>query len=342
MRYTLDDINKIIFEGFDYNLPENTLEIISQLALQVGSPDYVRTPVFKKRENPLTEGTSSSGAGASISSSSSGPRKGKRGKQMEVVNDEDWEAVRTPFQATKIEHATGIDLQIDTIRALLNKLTDKNYTDITNKIIIAFDSIVTDEITNEDILRVSSAIFDIASTNRFYSKIYADMYADLSRKHSIINRVLHQNLQKFEYLFNVIEYVEPTENYNKFCEINKANEKRKSLASFYLNLAYNSVIEKSEIIRITKNLLGQMYTFMNEDNKKNEVDELTETIAILYKKDLYISKTETETPVDVNDYDTIDGHIITDIIEKIAKCKVKDYKSLTNKSLFKFMDLVEM
>ena len=53
MRYTLDDINSILFNGFEYNLPEKTLEIISNLALQVGSPDYVKTPVFKKRENPM-------------------------------------------------------------------------------------------------------------------------------------------------------------------------------------------------------------------------------------------------------------------------------------------------
>ena len=34
--------------------------------------------------------------------------------------------------------------------------------------------------------------------------------------------------------------------------------------------------------------------------------------------------------------------VISEIIEKIAKSKVKDYKSLTNKSLFKFMDLIDM
>ena len=53
MRYTLEDINTIMFDGFDFSLPDKTLKIISQLALQVGSPDYVRTPVFKKRENPM-------------------------------------------------------------------------------------------------------------------------------------------------------------------------------------------------------------------------------------------------------------------------------------------------
>ena len=53
MRYTLDDISSILFNGFDYTLSEEVLSVISEIALQVGSPDYVKTPVFKKRENPM-------------------------------------------------------------------------------------------------------------------------------------------------------------------------------------------------------------------------------------------------------------------------------------------------
>jgi len=51
--YTLNDINNILFQGFDFKLPDETLKIISELALQVGSPDYVKTPVFQKRENSM-------------------------------------------------------------------------------------------------------------------------------------------------------------------------------------------------------------------------------------------------------------------------------------------------
>jgi hypothetical protein len=68
------------------------------------------------------------------------------------------------------------------------------------------------------------------------------------------------------------------------------------------------------------------------DNKKNEVDELTENIALLYKKDLY----------DAVKYEPIDGMTIPELISKLACSKVKDYKSLTNKAVFKFMDLIEM
>ena len=326
MRYTLEDINKILFDGFDFNLPEETLENISQLSLQVGSPDYVRTPVFKKRENPMKI--------EPVSKELGGFKKGKRGKVTEIINDDEWDVVRT-FQATKIEEKVGIDFQIDIIRTFLNKMSDKNYIDMRNRIIENIDKLIEENITSEDMLRVSSTIFDIASTNRFYSKIYADLYSDLSTKYNMMKEIFERNFEKFTDLFNNIEYVDPKVNYDRFCEINKTNEKRKAFALFYLNLMFNGIIPKSQIMEITRNLLSQVYSFISIDDKKNEVDELTETIGILYKKDLYDDD-------EGDEYEQIEGYTINEIVERIANSKVKDYKSLTNKSLFKFMDLIDM
>jgi len=328
MRYTLDNINEILFNGFDYKLPQETLEIISNLALQVGSPDYVKTPVFQKRENPMKSEP------VSASANKDSFKKGKRGKAAEVINDEDWETIRT-FQTTKMEEKEGISAQIDAIRVNLNKMTDKNYIDMRNKIIEIIDKLVKDNISTEDMAQFSSTIFDIASTNRFYSKIYADLYSDLSTKYEIMKTTFEMNLEKFTDLFNTIEYVDPNVNYDKFCEINKVNEKRKSLASFYLNLMSTGIITEKQIMQITRNLLAQIYKFISVDDKKNEVDELTETVAILYKKELYADD-------DGDDYEQIDGYSIGEVVERIANSKVKDYKSLTNKTLFKFMDLIDM
>jgi hypothetical protein len=327
MRYTLDNINSILFNGFEYNLPENTLETISNLALQVGSPDYVKTPVFKKRENPMK-------VEPNIKEPLGFKKSNKRGKALEIVNDDDWEAIRS-FQTTKIEEKIGIDAQIDSVRVYLNKITDKNYIDMRNKIVEVIDKVIQEGVISEELTRFSSTIFDIASANRFYSKIYADLYSDLSTKYEIMQTAYERNLDKFTGLFNNIEYIDPKVNYDKFCEINKANEKRKALASFYLNLMFNGIIPKVTIMQITRNLLSQIYTLITIDDKKNEVDELTETIAILYKKELYEGD-------EADDYEEIDGLTISEIVDKIAKSKVKDFKSLTNKSLFKFMDLIDM
>jgi hypothetical protein len=327
--YTLDKINEILYQGFEYTLPDETLAIISQLSSEVGSPDYIKTPVFQKRENPMKVEPS-----VYVKESSGGGNKKRRGKATEIVNDEDWENLRT-FQTTKIEEKTGIDNQIDNIRVNLNKMSDKNYIDMRNKIIETIDNLIIENITAEEMVRVSSIIFDIASTNRFYSKMYADLYSDLSTKYDALKNTFENNFKKFVDLFNNIEYIDPKVNYDKFCEINKANEKRKSLASFYLNLMINGIIDKTQIMVITRNLLEQIYRYISIEDKKNEVDELTETVAILYKKDIYEDD-------EGDDYDQIEGYTINEIIERIAKSKVKDYKSLTNKALFKFMDLIEM
>ena len=79
---------------------------------------------------------------------------------------------------------------------------------------------------------------------------------------------------------------------------------------------------------------------VNRSEKKNEIDELTENVAILF------NKTIIEGAEDDSDYEEdeleISGNTIVETITLLAKSKVKDYKSLTNKAVFKYMDLVEM
>jgi hypothetical protein len=332
LKYSLTDINNIIFQGFEFELPENTLKIISELALQVGSPDYVKTPVFQKRENSIKTENVKDGY-----NENNGYKRNKRNKAVEIINDTDWETGQN-FQPTKIENKVGFDLHIDHIRSLLNKLTDKTYIDIRNKMIDYIDKLIEENITIENMTSLSSTIFEIASMNRFYSKQYAELYSELSIKYDMMKTTFENNLKEFIDLFTKIEYVDSNVNYDMFCEINKINEKRKSLALFYLNLMNNGIISKSTIVLITRNLLAQVYTFITtSEDKKNEVDELTETVSILYKKEIYENDA-----VDGIEYELIDGYTITEIIKKIANSKVKDYKCLTNKSLFKFMDLIDM
>jgi hypothetical protein len=327
LRYTLEQVEDICFQGFDYQIPENVIETISNLAMQVGSPDYVKTPAFKKRENPMK-----------IESSTSFVKldnKKKRGnKNNEVINDDDWNAIRTPFEASKIQEKSGVAADFDVIRTFINKMTDKNYIDMRNTIIEIVKKSISIN-SESDISNIGNNIFDIASSNRYYSKIYADLYSDLSQEFEFIKEKYRDNFERFTDLFDNIEYVDPNVDYDRFCEINKINEKRKSLAAFYVNLMNNKIIPKAEIMCITRKLLANVYNYISIENKKNEVDELTETVAILYKAEIYEDD-------EGDNYEMINGFTIGEIIEKIAMSKVKDYKSLTNKSLFKFMDLIDM
>jgi hypothetical protein len=321
--YSLKDFTNISFDGFNYSLPEETIQIISSLSLKVGSPSYIKTPVFRKRENTTT----------SFSFDSSiNPRKKKTSKNMEVINDEDWEALRS-FQTTKIEKKNGLESQVDNIRSYLNKMTDKNYVEMKNKIFDLLAEMDNNNISGE-INSISFIIFDIASTNRFYSKIYADFYSELIQKYESMRNVFQDSFDNFLDLFHDIEYVDSLVDYDKFCKINKDNEKRKSLSTFFINLMINKIISKEKIIDIIHDLLKQVYQFIYVENKKNEVDELTENIVLLLRKDLF-SATDYQTTV-------IDGKNILQLVVFFANSKVKDYKSLTNKSVFKYMDMIDM
>ena len=326
MKYTLNDFNNITFDGFNFIIPEETIKIISELALEVGSPTYMKTPIFQKKENPMKIESTDMNKNNSL-----GYKKRRGNKNIEVFNEEDWELMRN-FQPTKMEDKTGIDIQIDLIRGFLNKMTDKNYTDNKNKIINIINDLISENILHEDMIKVSTTIFEIASTNRYYSKIYADLYSELINNYDIMRMVFEESLNKFTLLFDSIEYIDPTEDYDKFCKINKDNEKRKALSTFFMNLMTNKIISEEKIIFITRNLLFQIYTFISQENKKNEVDELTENIFLLYKNNLY---------KDV-EYELIDNMTIQEVVEKLAHSKPKDYKSFTNKSIFKFMDMIDM
>uniref|UniRef100_A0A6C0KYB7 MIF4G domain-containing protein n=1 Tax=viral metagenome TaxID=1070528 RepID=A0A6C0KYB7_9ZZZZ len=344
-KYNIQDFTNITFNGFDITLPESTLAIISELSLHVGSPTYIRTPIFAKRDN-IYKGTLSASGSASVSSyeSASGSgsgssgyqqelfkkRKGRRGGAVEIINDEDWETIRT-FQTTKIEQKVGIDAQIDLIRSSLNKMSDNNYNDQCNNIFSILDSILNESSSQDEMLRVGNAIFEIASNNRFYSKLYADLFSKLIEKYEIMRTIFEKNLSTFLELFNCIESGNPDEDYNLFCKINKDNERRKSLSAFFVNLMSNKIIGEEQILDLIKQLIKQVYEFVRLDNKKNEVDEIVENLSILYNKKL-VEECE----------DRIYDNKLIELIQMFASCKPKAFPSLTSKTIFKFMDILEI
>jgi hypothetical protein len=222
-----------------------------------------------------------------------------------------------------IETKTGIDVNIDAIRSMLNKLTDKNYMDMRVKIMSAIEEIYGDPSFD----RLCNIIFEIASTNRFYSKMYADLFAELTTKYDCFKELFETSFANFAVLFDSVEYCDPKDDYDRFCKNNKDNEKRKALSTFFMNLASNGVIAERDIVGLLHRLLTQLYTLIMVDNKKNEVDELTENIAILYKKG-------------VSSDLRIEGLSIDELVGKLATTNVKDCKSFTNKSKFKYMDIV--
>jgi hypothetical protein len=315
----MTDFEKIIFNGFSFELPSETVQIISNLSLQVGSPSYVKTPVFNKKEtSPVLHSFADS----------------KRKKRGIELNNDDWETLRN-YQPTKIEKKEGVYAEIDNARSFLNKMTDKNYDEMKNKILELLCNIKTNYPENESevIFQMGENIFNIASNNRFYSKIYADLYSELIHVYQQMRDICEVSFSKFMDLFHTIEFVNSAEDYEKFCLINKDNEKRKALSCFFVNLMINGIVTKKQIMGLVIQLLNTFDSYISQENKVNEVNEISENISFLLKKDCFTEE----------DYDVLEnGMGILKYIELIANSKSKNFKSLSTKSIFKFMDMVDM
>ncbi len=329
--YTLENFNKITADSFNFTIHPNILKIISNLSTEVGSPTYIKTPIFKKRDfNQECSGGGGVGVGVG-----GGVIKKKRGNKE--LNDLEWEKATTlqQFKTTKFDEKNGLEVHIDNIRSNINKMTDLNYDKNLSKIFDIIDLILFENETekfnenDEIMIHIGKAIFDVASTNRYYSKLYAKLYSELITKYEIIRNTIKNSLDSFNDLFNNIEYVDPVKNYDKFCKINKDNEKRKALSTFYYNLMKHDIISKQKIVDMTRHLLNQFYTFVSEENKKNEVDELIENIVLLFDKELYNLE-----------YELIDDYTIVELLNKFAISKSTDYPSLTTKTIFKIMDIL--
>lgn len=337
MKYNLNVFREISFNGFNFTIPDDNVELINALAAQVGSQTYIRTPVFQKREHK--EGETALSFGSSQSSFKLGGKKRKGNKNMEISND-DWDTLRT-FQATKMEQKVGLDLQIDNIRALLNKLSDKTFLDIRDNIMSKMDEIVGSEDFSKEVAdKISESIYEISSNNKFFSKIYADIYTALATKYVFMKELFSRKYDNFKNDFKDIVFVDPKVNYDLFCDANKQNDKRRANTQFFVNLSLNGFISKASIVMLLRDLLETINSMINQTDKKNEVDEITEHVAILYKKDM-IEEVFRDNEIDEEDYE-VDGDSIVDTITNLAKSKAKDFKSLSNKSIFKYMDLIEM
>lgn len=324
MKYNLQDFEKISFNGFNFTIPEETINLISSLSMKVGSPTYIKTPIFQKNENKDTNVFGKMLPQHALK---------KKARKNNEMDDAEWETIRT-FHVTAIEHNIGIDGQIDKIRSCLNKLTDKTYLDMKTQIFDILNQLVADNISSEEMTRIGTTVFEIASNNKFYSKLYADIYTELIHAFPVMREVFQTNYSTFMKLFETIDYVDSMKDYDKFCENNKKNEKRKALSMFLVNLTLNGIIDSLETLGILQKLLGMVLEYISMEDKKNHVDELGENVAILYNKQVIEMCGK-----NINTELLVGDKSIPEVIKSVASMKTKAYPGLSSKTIFKFMDM---
>ncbi len=285
-KYNLDDFENIKNNN---NIPElniTSIKIINQISKKVGAPSYRKTPVFKKK------------------------------KTDPKYNNSNF--VKTSF-AIKIDEN---QINKDKIRELLNKITNNNYDELSEEIINNLQHFI---YTQNDmvLMEFGKSIFEISSINKFWVKLYAKLFNRLILTFPKMKNICINEYTKLLNIFEVFEFGNE-ENYDEFCRINKNNEKRRSLLSFYTELYKYKILGNNDLQILLEKLFKLFKT--NIDNKKI-IEEVYENINIVLNE--------------------IGSDLMNESIGEIIRSNLIDiYNILSNnksskKIIFKLLDIFE-
>lgn len=341
IRYSLQDIQDIKHNGFTYELPEYSLMLINKISKQVGAPSYIKTPIFKKNRmnqdnNSLT--LQQSMEKPNINNNKNDKKKiNKRNKKHgggRELTDEEWNSIRK-FETTKMEQAKDeCEKALNNIRSLLNKLSDSNYDTIRDEIMFAFyeleeKNLIDVNDTNKLWRDICNLIIDTSCMNAFYSKQYVQLLTEIYKKYNSIEKEFMVVLKNSVNSLYDIKYIDPEKDYDGFCNNNIVSQRRKSFATFISNLYAFNLIEELEYTEIIYNLLNSFNTNITIEDKGYICEELSEIINS-------IIGTNQEKLCNMNHFKECIEHI-----RGISQMKRKNYKSLSNKAIFKFCDIIE-
>lgn len=299
-QYTLSDIEDIICKGIDSVLDKSIIAIIQEISNQVGSPEYIKTPKFSKKEN--------------------------YNHRKKPDTYEEWGTIRQ-FVPTQRIIRNDFQQSTDVIRKTLNKITSNTYDTLYPLLIEELDRVILMQDTELDTL--GTTIFSIVSETAFYSEMYADLYASLHNTYEFLRKPLGESLSMFEENTKHIQYCNPDVDYDAFCKNNKDNSRRKSVAIFLVNLTKHGIVDVLEVCNIIRNIQERIFTLIELDNNNEIIDELSEISG-----DMIVAG-----KVRLNACDIWED-ILTNV-NNISKMKPREHTSLTNKTMFKHMDIID-
>ena len=289
--YTLTDYQRITTP---FELSAQVLDIIAQLSQKFGAS----LP-------PTTQ-----------NSTESKPRHHRRNKHQ----DDSWQHM-CEFKPTVVIEKNS---KTNDIRVALNKLSTKNY-DITSEFIIDKLKELDSQEERDVIVPI---ILDIFSTNKMFSALYSRFYKSLIEAFpEIFQPTLDSIPTKFVESLQTIRYVDQNGDYDEFCRYNKENDKRKATAIFITHLAQVGLMSIDKILFMTQSLVALVLQYIKEENKTNEVEEITENIYLLLTtNDSILSEMSPELKADIT---------------TISNMKIKEWPSISSRTIFKYVDIAE-
>jgi len=290
-----------------------------------------------------------SGGGRGHSTGNRRPQ-GGRPPVIAHITDADWEIIRN-FEATKMAVREGVNKSIETITKSLNKLSDLTYDTILAEIVVEIEKIraadaatpvapaaapktpetpETPDSIERDIAIITNVLFEIASTNKFYSELYAKISNDLMTRFEFIRPVFVDKFRDTNEIISNIRWCSAEEDYDLFCKYNKENDKRCALCAFYGGLLKYDIIHVSKVMDTIISFQNTLREGMDEKPLKPKNEEITENLSILITNSMALLMKE-ERWLEVVKFHT-----------DMSNTSTKINPGVSSKMVFRHLDIVEM
>ena len=300
--YTLDQFTDIGLNLNKHILPDDVLSVydklLKDLNINTRTVEYEqREKRYKRQKNNKPELLSSG--------------KVVEFKQKEVV-------VKTDYEKIMIN-----------IRASLNKLSSKNYDTQTELLRSYLDEL--SSLNDESyFMECSNYLFDVASKNKFYSEMYANLYVELSKLYPIFEERKEQFIIDCIEDLDTITYIDETQDYEGFCKNNKQNDIRRSMNTFLIHLYKKKQCNIQCILKMTTAIFDKIEVNKNTASQVHVIEELTENLYIFISELICEFKQHTSWDIILNN------------LTEYTNIKVSDYPGLTTRIKFKFMDMMDI
>jgi hypothetical protein len=345
-KYSLEQIEDMRESGISYNLPDSTIALITQLSKLVGSPEYIRTPVFSRNRqgvgvgnNGVEEGgwqrkESARRPGRDQRRPNQGQGRGRDNGNPPPVSDSDWELLKSYKPTAKITPQEKDKLFFE-MKGILNKISDKNYESQTKLIL----EMLARNMEKEDFERITELVFNVASSNKFYAALYANLFCVLLEEYPVFKSMLEREMTRLVEGFATMEFVDPNEDYDKFCEMNLENEGRKSLCILVAHLMKKKIVTIQQVCCLITKIEELLLMTLEKENHKDVAFEMTEAIFALNSEGSAFIK---ENIVNENEETKSLWENVLAFEKEMIKRKPRSMPSFDNKILFKWMDISDM
>ena len=309
--YTMEYFDTMIFRGLEYSLPADIIHSIQDLQKKLG-------------------------VAAAATAANTGNDASSHVRRAPNPNGGSW--IRPPapvFKSTVVvQERNSLERDIADIRVSLNKISDKNFAKIRDGILASMapyfvkkgDADADAEAYAEadaEAKKIVETIIEISSSNSFLAKINARLYKEIAQIHATL---FGDALSKLYVEFIAsYECTETLEN-----QASKVIDRRRATTQFLMCLFMDNVLPRDDLFGIMLAWLERVESWSSEAGKTVAVEEITEALFLLV----------VETHSVFSGSDKWDAFY--ERLAAMSEKRAKDFKSLSNRAIFKFRDLMDL